>query len=229
MNVSIAIPCYEMKGLGPEYLNISLNYIANQTYKDFEVVISDHSKDDKIKNVIDHWAQILNLKHIKNSYKRGSSSANINTAIDNCSGDIIKILFQDDFLFDEFSIEKTVKSFDLNRAWLVSTCAHTADGNTYFDVHIPRWNDNIHLGINTISSPSVLSIRRDVECRFDENLIWLMDVDYYKQLYLKYGNPIILNDITVINRLWENQVSNLVSDSIKKREYQYTMEKFNNQ
>ena len=47
MRMSIAIPTYEVKGRGVEFLNDLFRTIEIQTFKDFEVVVSDHSKDDK--------------------------------------------------------------------------------------------------------------------------------------------------------------------------------------
>ena len=218
--VSIAIPCYEMHGQGGLFIKHNLDMINRQTYKNIEVVISDHSKSDIIYNVVLKWIGKLNIKYIKNEDNIGSSSANINNAINNCSGDLIKIIFQDDFLFDEDSVYLTVKNFDLSKFWLVTTCLHTTDGVNFYNKHTPRWNDLIYTGINTISSPSVLTIRNDVDLRFDNDLIWLMDVDMYKKLFDRYGKPMILNEITVVNRIWGSQLSNTIPKEIKDKELQ---------
>lgn len=218
IKVSIAIPCYEMHGKGGEFLDSSLNIISNQTYKNIEVVISDHSTTDLIKNVVDKWNTKMDIKYVRSTYKVGSSSANVNTAMNNCSGVLIKPLFQDDFLSSNKSIELTVNAFDLDKNWLVSACIHTNDGVNRFNPHYPRWNEHIHRGINTISSPSVITIKKDVDLRFDENFIWLMDVEYYKRLYIKYGPPIFLNDITIVNRLWEKQLTNTITMDRKNEE-----------
>jgi glycosyltransferase involved in cell wall biosynthesis len=225
IKVSIAIPCYEMSGNGGKFLEYNLTKIHNQTYKNIEVVISDHSSDDVVKGVVDEWLTKLDIKYIRNTYKIGSSSANINTAMKNCTGDIIKIIFQDDFLFNDGSIKDTVDVMGESN-WLVSTCEHTYDGLTFHRKHTPFYNNKIHLGINTISSPSVLTIRNTDIQYFDEDLIWLMDVDYYKKLYIKYGEPLILNTTTVVNRMWENQVSNMLSDVIKNNEVNMMINKY---
>ena len=225
IKISIAIPCYEMSGDGGKFLDINLDKISTQTYNNIEVVISDHSVDDIVKGVVDKWSTRLDIKYIRNDYKRGSSSANVNVAMKNCTGELIKIIFQDDFLFNEKSIEDTVNGVG-DGSWLVSTCEHTYDGLTFHRKHVPVYNNKIHLGINTISSPSVLTIRNGNIEYFDENLIWLMDVDYYKKLHTKYGDPLILNTITVVNRMWENQVSNLLSNEIKNKEVNIMINKY---
>jgi hypothetical protein len=48
-----------------------------------------------------------------------------------------------------------------------------------------------------------------------------MDVEYYKRLYNTFGEPVILNKITVVNRTWDMQVSNTVSENIKQKEMAY--------
>ena len=62
---------------------------------------------------------------------------------------------------------------------------------------VPRLNDRMHLGRNTVSSPSVLAIRRTCRERFDESLQWLMDVEYYHRLHVAHGDPVILPETLV--------------------------------
>lgn len=205
-----------MKGRGVEFLNFSLEKIDNQTYKDIQVVISDHSLNNDIKRLCDYWMKKLNIKYIKNEINRGSSSSNINNAIENSDGDLIKILFQDDFLFDEYSINDIVYSF--NGDWLVTPCLHTNDGVSFYNPITPYWNDNIHLGINTISSPSVITISKNIKERFDDDLIWLMDCDFYKKLHIKYDIPIFTKKINVVNRLWGNRLSDTIPEETKNKE-----------
>ena len=50
MKVSIACPTFEYYGRGVEVLDDMFRTIAAQTFKDIEVVISDHSKTDVIED-----------------------------------------------------------------------------------------------------------------------------------------------------------------------------------
>lgn len=213
-----------MKGKGVEYLEYSFNILYSQTYTDFEIVISDHSISDEIKELCERWGQVLNVQYFRNEYKRGISSANINNAIKNASGDIIKILFQDDFLYDETSLEKQLECF--KGEWLVTACCHY-NGNEIHKPFYPQYHDQIQYGHNTISSPSVLMFKNKDIVEFDEELFWLMDVDYYKRMYDKFGSPDICNYITVVNREHENQVSNtLATEEIKQKELDYIIQKY---
>ncbi len=55
MKVSMAIPTYSMSNRGAEFLQYALDSIFMQTYTDYEIVVSDHSKDDKIRILCDNF------------------------------------------------------------------------------------------------------------------------------------------------------------------------------
>lgn len=230
MKLSIAIPCYESRGMGIQLLMHQFKIFKNQTFKDFEVVLSDHSINSDIEKLCLKNPFSLNLVYNRNPNNRGNSSANTNNAIRKCSGDIIKILFQDDFLYSNEALDQTIKAFDDNTEWLVSACEHTNDGGKTFNrPFYPKYNDNIHLGDNTISSPSVLSIKNTTQkLYFDESLIWLMDVEYYKRCHKIFGEPTILNSITVVNRIWGSQLTNSITEEVKNKEVAYTRKLYNN-
>jgi len=218
---SIAIPTYEMKGMGVEFLEFSFQKLSDQSFKDFEVVISDHSSGDDIKSLCEKWVGTLDIKYHKNVNGVGSSSTNVNNAIRNCSGQWIKILFQDDFLYDYESLSKVHDFISNNDSveWVATACEHSNDGFTMYRPFYPEWNDDIQFGRNTISSPSVLCIKnKDDKFYFDEDLIWLMDVEYYKRMYEKYGEPSYIYDICVVNRTWGEQLSNTIPQDVKNSE-----------
>jgi len=213
VKISICIPTWEQYGRGLEFLKNNFEQILNQTYKNFNVIISDHSKDDKIKLLCDSYSDKFEIKYVKNESFLGNGPANTNNAIINADGDIIKIIFQDDFLYQDKSLEIIVKEFENNECnWLVSGCNHTHDdGKSFSNFMVPYWNDKIATGINTISSPSVLSFRNDNPCLFDEELTMLMDCEMYYQLYIKYGLPKIISDCLITNRMHPHQISSLYS------------------
>lgn len=226
--ISICIPTYEMNGQGSDFLRQSFEIITKQTFKDFDIVISDHSKDSGIKDLCKEYKERLDIYYYRYIKKRGNSSANINYAIKKAKGKLIKILFQDDFLFNSKSLEEIVKNFDLKKDyWLVTACKSSKDGIHFYRAFFPRYNDLIHLGNNTISSPSVLTLKNDNPLLFDEKLIWLMDCDYYKRCYEKFKNPKILNRVNVVNRVGDHQVSNLLANNtLKEKEYEYILNKY---
>lgn len=210
MKISIAIPTWECNGRGSEFLDDLLRTIEIQTFKDFEVVISDHSSNDDLLNVINSFSGKFKILYFKNEKDRGNGPANTNNSIEKCSGDIIKIMFQDDFFYDDESLEKINTQFEQNIEWLMCGSNHTRDdGHSFYWDLYPEWNDNILNGVNTLGSPSSLAFRKQIfkDTKFDPNLVMMMDCDFYYNVKEKYGHPFYYNDILVTNRVHSNQIS----------------------
>ena len=142
MKVSIAISTFEAGGEGADMINYNLKKIMEQSWSLKEVVISDHSKDDKIKNEIKKFAD-LDIKYVRYKENYGSNSCNTNNAMNHCTGNFIKVLFMDDYLYDPRCLEKIVISFDKNekKNWLVNSYFHTRDRNQLYNLHHPKWNN----------------------------------------------------------------------------------------
>lgn len=219
MKISVCIPCYEMGGQGPSMLKRSFDQIKNQTYKDVEIVISDHSIDDGVKKICDEYSSILNIVYIKNPLDRGNFSSNLNNSIRKASGEIIKLLMQDDYFMGFNDLESTVRIFeDSSVNWVACGCYSGWSTNDY-NTLIPKYDDpSISRGVNTIGSPSVITIRNKNIQYFDEGLSWVVDLDYYKKMYSTFGEPSILAEYSVFVQRHSNQITNTLRDEIKKRE-----------
>ncbi len=211
-----------MQGEARKVLTRSFDILKKQTFKDFEVVISDNSDNDIVKNLCaSPEYQSLKINYFKNPRK--GLAQNTNAAIWGAKGEIIKILYMDDYLASEDSIQQIVNNF--RGYWLVTGCEHD-DGMKRYNPHYPRYNKKIYQGKNTIGSPSVLAIKNENPLLFDENMTWLLDCDYYQRMYGKYGEPTILNEINVIIGTGEHQVTNILSNSAKRKEYYYMAKKY---
>jgi glycosyltransferase involved in cell wall biosynthesis len=215
MRFSIVIPTWEVQGRGVFFLNQLLTSIRDQDYKDLEVIVTDHSVNDDIKNLTDLFKD-LNIKYLKNENNRGNSPANLNFGLSHAKGEIIKIMFQDDFFVDKNSLKLIDDQFsNPNTKWLVNGCCDTTDSVNFYNFMVPVWNDEILSGMNTISSPSVLSmINKDIDF-FDETLTMLMDCDYYFLLYKKYGPPCILPNCLIANTSHPNQISKTYNKNLQ--------------
>jgi glycosyltransferase involved in cell wall biosynthesis len=208
-----------MGGQGPSLLKRSFDQIQNQTYEDIEIVISDHSIEDEVKKICDEYSSILNIVYIKNSADRGNFSSNLNNSIRNASGEIVKLLMQDDYFRETNALESTVRIFaDPSVNWAACGCYsgwNTRDYNTL----IPKYDDSsISRGVNTIGSPSVISIRNDKVQFFDEGLSWVVDLDYYKKMHSAFGEPSIIEEYSVFVQRHPNQITNTLEDRIKMME-----------
>lgn len=215
MMISIIIPVYEMGGRGVEMLDDLLRSIEKQSYQDCEVIISDNSENNQIRDYVGH-----RYKYVRNE-KRYSPSANLNNALKYATGEIIKPMMQDDYFTDE----NTLKVFaEMTKGWAVCVSRHTDDRGD----HRPYEQCNIIelvKGCNTFGSPSAVAWRRN-ELRFDENLLWLVDCDFYAQLIRKCGQPDLLNTSVTI-RIWDGQMTNIgATGSVRIDEANYVINKW---
>ncbi len=227
--LSVCIPTYEMYGLGHIFLKHSLDILTKQTFKDFDIVISDYSKNDLIENLCKEYNEKLDIKYFKNKNPIVGMSLNINNSLSHATGKLIKLLFLDDFLYNDKSLELIINNFDLKKdKWLVTACEHSEDGRTFNKTHYPRNNRKIHIGKNTIGSPSVMTIINDNPLMFDTNLKWYVDCEYYRRCYERYGNPKIINDIVTVIRTGDHQITNTeVTRALERKERDYILKKYN--
>lgn len=210
--ISVIIPCYNMSN-AEFFLKRNLDSLRTQTYKDFDVVVTDNSPDHLIERVCDGYKD-LNLYYSRNPRK--GMAQNTNEGIRRATGDLIKILYQDDYLTHEHVLEDIVDVFTGH--WLVMG----ADNNP-----IPRWTDDIETGNNKLGSPSALTIKNDKPMLFDENLGYALDCDYYKRMYEKYGEPVILDGVCVNMGIGEHQATHILSKAVKDGEFDYLIQKYN--
>jgi glycosyltransferase involved in cell wall biosynthesis len=227
---SIAIPTYGYNKNGIEFLKHNLNILEKQKFKNFEIIIADHSLDDIIKEIIDEYKinQNLLIHYYRTNYGHGLISPNLNNAIKNCNGKWIKVLFQDDFLFNENSLQIQYEKLqsDSNIKWLITTFCHSDDGINFYKTYQPFLSPNIWAGANTLGNPSNLTFINNDIIYYDEQLNWLVDCEYSYRLFLKYGEPTILDEITVVNRTHGNGLSDTIPIDIKMQEFQILKKRY---
>lgn len=91
--VSVIIACYNAE----RYINICLNSIVNQTYKNIEIIICDDASNDNSYSILEEWKLKDNrIKVIKND-KNCFSAASRNKCIELSHGDYLLIQDIDDF------------------------------------------------------------------------------------------------------------------------------------
>ncbi|MEO1139277.1 MAG: glycosyltransferase [Pseudomonadota bacterium] len=223
--ISICIPAYDMGGQGADFLAASFARMGQQSLHDFDVVVSDQSDTTDVAQVCTDYSDRLRITRVDYAHGPRQASANTNNAMRHAGGEILKILFQDDLLAGPDALTKTARAFEGTAAWALCGSAVTYDGQTAERAMVPRMHPQIRFGKNTVSSPSVLAMRRDAMLEFDENLIWLMDVEMYHRLHITHGPPEIVPDVLVWNRLHDGQVSAGVSPDLRKRELSYVRDR----
>lgn len=222
MLFSIAISTYEANGIGVDFLKKNLDMIKIQTYKNIEVIVSDHSKDNRIRDLCTSYSY-PKIKYFKYDKDYGNSSSNTNNALNKCNGDLIKIIFMDDYLENEYSLQLIIDQFMKypEKNWLINSYYHKKHTKeNYENIHHPTWNDCLLL-FNTFGCPSAVTLRNNIKTRFDSKLIWYMDCDFYHRIILEYGFPIIYHKPIVVNSIHEDQVTNKINDKLVNKERDY--------
>ena len=101
-----------MYGYGPKMLKGLFDNLKSQTIQDFEIIISDQSKDLETYKVCEEYSNVHTIKYIKNFYANGRSAHNLNTCIDSSVGKIIKVMFEDDYFLDDDALKKISEKQD---------------------------------------------------------------------------------------------------------------------
>jgi glycosyltransferase involved in cell wall biosynthesis len=229
IKVSVVIPCYEYGGKGVRYLSDILRTISQQTIKEVEVIIPDHSVNMDIEEFCYDNIFDLNIIYFRNEENRGDVASNKNLGMDLAKGEVVKMMYMDDYFYTNDALEKTYNALkNSDKMWLVCGTNHTRDNGKTFDTFImPRWNDNMlrARGNNTMSGVSVISYKNPMDVRWDSKTIMLLDVDFYYSLRSKYGDCIYLNECMITQRVNKDALSSTISDEDVQKEFVYCREK----
>lgn len=150
--------------------------------------------------------------------KDGKMAANTNSGIKRARGEFVKILYLDDYFTDDGSLEATILHIR-GREWGIC--------GTHNNLN-PHWTDDIETGNNKLGSPSALVFKNhfDKNILFDERMSWLLDVDYYRRTYEKWGYPTILPGNYVTLGEGDHQMTHILTDAEKLAEHEIIKEKY---
>lgn len=184
--VSICIPAYNQ----PESIERLLSSVREQTFLDYEVIITDDSTTDAVRETVSKFKDIHRLQYHKNKETQGPAK-NWNAVIDLASGDYVKIMHHDDWFSSRDSLGEFVRMLDDRPDADFGFSAATAfdEYQRFRFAHRPtteqldRLKKDAHCLFegNFIGAPSATIFRRTVATRFDHELRWLVDIDFYMQ------------------------------------------------
>ncbi|HET6769088.1 MAG TPA: glycosyltransferase family 2 protein, partial [Chitinophagaceae bacterium] len=217
--VSICIPAYE----NPTFLKQLLDSILIQNYPEIEIVISDDSAGEDIKNALPSYVGKLNIKYFKNTPAL-KTPANWNHALDKASGELLMLIHQDDWLNGADVIGKYVKVFeedpDIDFAFCRSMAFSDNDAAGLNARHQKILNnlathpEGLLLG-NVIGPPSNVMIRKSVSLRYTVPFIWLVDVEYYIRLLQKGYKYYFINESLISVGIHDQQTTAFVQQNKK--------------
>jgi glycosyltransferase involved in cell wall biosynthesis len=97
--ISICIPAYKR----PDFLKRLLDSIAVQTFRDFEVIMTDDSPDGSVAQLVKEYESSFHVHYHKNPTPLGSPG-NWNAALSLAKGQWIKMMHDDDWFADAGSL-----------------------------------------------------------------------------------------------------------------------------
>lgn len=209
--ISICIPAYKK----PEYVVRAIQSILKQSYKKVEIVISDDSPNEDIKIAIQPYISELGIKYYHNQPAL-KSPKNWNNALDKATGDYVMLLHQDDWLHDPKALDIYIASFKSHPKADFVFCKNTAIQPDGVQLNLQAIKSLLGdmdkkphhiLRANVIGPPSNVILKRSIPTRYDENYIWLVDVDYYVQLLEAGYQYVYLDQHLVSIGLHEDQTT----------------------
>ena len=180
--VSVCIATYN----SPKVLDRLLESIENQTFRDYEIIVTDDSDNDETCNLCKSYESV---KYYRNNKRLGPTNNN-NRAIALASGKYIKIMHHDDWFTRNDSLQKYVDAFEQipEGDFVFAGCDNEQkDGSfqlcvtTQIDLKRLSYSWKSVLYGAVIGAPSVTMWRRKGEnpYYFDSRLSWLVDLDIY--------------------------------------------------
>jgi glycosyltransferase involved in cell wall biosynthesis len=190
--ISICIPTYK----NVDYLQRLLQSIAIQTFKDYEIVITDNSPDNSVEQLVKALSDQLSIRYYRNDPPTNMGE-NFNLVMQKAGGKWIKMMHDDDWFADKNSLQlyadaaiqfpecnfifSACNNFDLKTG---KTEKHELNAgkrlllessfyNLYFD--------------NVIGHPSTV-MHKNIDVLYDSSFKWVIDIDFYIRFFEKYPN-----------------------------------------
>ena len=207
--ISICIPTYN----GELYLKQCLDSCIEQTYDNYEIIISDDASTDATISILNAYVAKSNKIKLFTRVKNSGLVANWNNCLKNSSGKWIKFVFQDDYItkdcLKEFVsvIKSDSKLIVSKRNFIFDYEASPEEKNHFASKNIPLENvisnsENKvnaqqisklavrNICVNFIAEPSLTLFKKELLNEigyFDADLIQICDLEFFQRLATTYG------------------------------------------
>ena len=208
--LSILIPSYNYRR-GLIRILDSFKYCNVNDLKLVEIIIGDDSKQALIsKNEINYYKSFIpNLSYvhnIKNLYIN-----NWNNLISLANGEFYWLLHHDEEISQPLSnLRNIILELNTNNSvFILPICKYKTYKLFKYNLDIFQlqtaqtsliknfiFNSKLFFYINIIGSPSSLIVKKEIEILYDENLSWLVDVEFYYRLFKKIN----LKYVRILNK-----------------------------
>ncbi len=227
--ISICIPVY--KNLF--FIERLLRSLKNQSFKSFEIVITDDSPDNSIEKFFHAYEIEQPIFYFKNKKALGTPE-NWNEGIRRARGSWIKLMHDDDWLASDTSLQSFVEYINQDVSFIFSSYNKVlpdhsvvkCDSIASRKLKLLKNKPQILLAGNMIGPPSVVLCRKDKISMYDPRLKWLVDIECYMRA-LKEAGFVFINKPLVNIGMSDAQVTttSFGVKEIELPEYIYILEK----
>lgn len=209
--ISICIPAYKRV----TYLQRLLQSIVNQTYADYEVIITDDSPDDTVKELVESFSGSILITYLKNIPAAGTPG-NWNIAMQKANGEWIKLMHDDDWFVLPTSLQKFADAAaNTKNSFIFSACnnIYSSTGRAVNEF-LTGWKkemlEDSTLNLfyqNVIGHPSTVMHRKDDQVIYDTQFKWVVDIDFYVRYLQKHKGYIYIPEMLINIGTDDSQVS----------------------
>jgi glycosyltransferase involved in cell wall biosynthesis len=178
--ISICIPAYKRV----DYLKRLLDSITIQTFRDFEVVITDDSNDASVSSLIENYRHTLPFRYQKNPVALGTPE-NWNESIRLAKGSWIKLMHDDDWFETPDALQQFAHVTSEDHPFIFSAYYNRYEAQSdelvrfsAFERRLLTENRFNIVAKNLVGPPSVTLYRKSA-LEYDKRMKWRVDIDFY--------------------------------------------------
>jgi glycosyltransferase involved in cell wall biosynthesis len=214
--ISVVTPVHITNQVQLEYLRDLIRSFSKQAFPYKELIVSDDSHNSDVEAL----CRENNSSKSKVVYIAApvvGISANLNYGISKAGGSIIKILFQDDFFTNRLALFLIwIRLVVSKKKWHVSSSNHFQQSSgKFFHTLRPKISHHLLDGKNYISSPSVVTFKKESKLDFCVQLNFLMDCEWYLRMSHNFGLPVFGKIVFISNRIHKDQATHWAKKNLE--------------
>ena len=210
--VSICIPAYKHV----DYLKRLLDSISSQTFKDFEIIITDDSPDNSVEILVEEYKSILPIHYYKNEKPLGTPE-NWNEAIRKANGAWIKLMHNDDWFATNDALQIFYDTVQQNPKtdFFFSAFQNVEANSGKTEIVKMSSTDKAFLKANPyhllkkvyVGNPSCTLVRKSLDIFYDKRYKFIVDFDYYIRVIQQTGIPVYIDEVLLNIGFHDEQVT----------------------
>ena len=210
--ISICIPAYK----NVAFLERLLKSVSEQTFTDYEIIITDDSPDQGVKNLVNTLNFRQPVRYVRNNPALGTPE-NWNESIRQARGEWIKMMHNDDWFVSSGSLEKFYQAVKQNPrcSFFFSAFQNVIEGTGQKEIVRCNAFDLFFLKISPlhlfrrvyVGNPSCTLVKKDVALYYDRQFRFVVDFEYYIRCFRQLKSYHYIDDVLLNIGFHEEQVT----------------------